>query len=58
MRDTFSTYHPLLNLLYFVTAIGVTVFVTHPVILGISFFSALSYSFLLKGVGHTLKFNL
>lgn len=58
MRDTFSTYHPILNMLYFVGTIGVTVFVTHPVILGISFFSALTYSFLLKGVGHTLRFNL
>ena len=58
MKDTFSTYHPLLNMLYFVGTIGVTVFVTHPVLLGISFVSGIAYSFLLKGVKHTLKFNL
>ena len=38
MKDTFSTYHPLLNMLYFVGVIGVTVFVVHPVILAISLF--------------------
>ena len=37
MKDTFSTFHPILNMLYFVGTIGVTVFVTHPVLLGISF---------------------
>ena len=58
MKDTFSTYHPLLNLLYFVGTIGVTVFVTHPVLLGISFFSALIYSGVLRGFVKTLKFNL
>lgn len=58
MKDTFSTYHPLLNMLYFVGTIGITVFVTHPVLLAISFISGISYSFLLKGVKHTLKFNL
>lgn len=58
MKDTFSTYHPLLNLLYFVGAIGITVFVTHPLMLGISFITAVIYSCLLKGVAKTLKFNL
>lgn len=58
MRDTFSTYHPALNLFYFIGTIGVTVFVTHPVLLGISFFSGLAYSVLLKGWKKTLKFNL
>ncbi len=58
MKDTFSTYHPLLNLLYFVGTIGVTVFVTHPVLLGISFFSAMIYSGVLRGFVKTLKFNL
>lgn len=58
MKDTFSTYHPILNMLYFVGTIGVTVFVTHPVLLGISFVAGIAYSFLLKGVKHTLRFNL
>lgn len=58
MKDTFSTYHPLLNLLYFVGAIGMTVFVTHPVLLAISFVTAVIYSCLLRGTVKTLKFNL
>lgn len=49
MKDTFSTYHPLLNMLYFVGVIGVTVFVVHPVILAISLFGGIAYSVLLKG---------
>ena len=58
MKDTFSTYHPFLNMFYFVGTIGVTVFVTHPVLLAISLVTGIAYSFLLKGVKHTLKFNL
>ena len=26
MKDTFSTYHPVLNMFYFVGTIGITVF--------------------------------
>ena len=58
MKDTFSTYHPLLNLLYFCGTIGITIFVTHPVLLGISFITGICYSILLKGVGPTIKFNI
>ena len=36
MSDTFSTYHPILNMLFFAGVLGVTMFVTHPIILGIS----------------------
>ena len=48
MKDTFSTYHPVLNMFYFVGTIGITVFVTHPVLLAISFLTGIAYSFLLK----------
>ena len=58
MKDTFSTYHPLLNMLYFVGVIGVTVFVVHPVILAFSLFGGIAYSVLLKGWKKTVKFNL
>lgn len=58
MKDTFSTYHPLLNMLYFVGTIGITVFVTHPVLLAISFVTAVLYSGVLKGFAKTLKYNL
>lgn len=58
MKDTFSTYHPFLNLMYFLGVIGITMFVTHPVLLGISFVTAVIYSGLLKGIRKTAKFNL
>lgn len=58
MKDTFSTYHPFLNLMYFLGVLGITMFVTHPVLLGISFVTAVVYSCLLKGLGRTVKFNL
>lgn len=58
MKDTFSTYHPFLNMFYFVGTIGITVFMTHPLFLGISLITGIAYSFLLKGVKHTLKYNL
>ena len=58
MKDTFSTYHPILNLLYFLGTIGLTVFVTHPVLLGISFLTAVIYSCQLRGVAKTVKFSL
>lgn len=48
MKDTFSTYHPVLNMLYFCGTIGVTMFVVHPVILAISFICAVAYSVVLK----------
>ena len=58
MNDTFSTYHPILNLLYFAGTIGLTVFITHPVLLGISFVTAVTYACLLRGVRRTVKFNI
>ncbi len=58
MSDTFSTYHPSLNMLFFVGVLGVTMFVTHPIILGISLVSAISYATLLKGWRRTLRNNL
>ena len=58
MGDTFSTYHPLLNMLFFAGVLGVTMFVTHPVILGISLVSAIAYAALLKGWRRTIRNNL
>ena len=58
MSDTFSNYHPLLNILFFAGVLGVTMFVTHPIILGISLVSAISYATLLKGWRRTIRNNL
>lgn len=58
MNDTFSTYHPILNFLFFAGVIAVTMFVTHPIILAVSLISGISYAALLKGWRKTIKNNL
>ncbi len=45
-------------MLFFAGVLGVTMFVTHPVILTISFISAISYAVLLKGWRRTVRNNL
>lgn len=61
MRDTFSRCHPIINFLFFGLVISYLMFVTHPVMLIISFLSALSYAVYLDGrktVIFCLKFLL
>lgn len=53
----FDSYHPTINLLYFVAAIGCTVVFRHPVFLGISYLCAFIYSVKLNG-RRSLIFNL
>lgn len=48
-RDAFAGYHPLVTMLYFVFVIGITMFITHPICLGMSLIGALAYSIYLKG---------
>ncbi|MCL1859881.1 MAG: energy-coupling factor transporter transmembrane protein EcfT [Oscillospiraceae bacterium] len=57
MKDTFSSYHPVVNMLYFVAVITFAMFFTHPVCLVISFICAFTYSIYLNGK-KALKFNL
>ncbi|MCL2216860.1 MAG: energy-coupling factor transporter transmembrane protein EcfT [Defluviitaleaceae bacterium] len=60
-RDAFSGFHPLVNMLYFVTVIGFSMFFMHPVSLGISLFCAAVYAVYLHGkkaVRTGLKFLL
>lgn len=47
--NEFKTYHPIVNFLYFFCVIGLTMVLMHPVTLGISLVSAISYVFILKG---------
>lgn len=47
--DTFSSFHPIINFLFFAQVIGFSMFFTHPVCLLISFAAALSYTVYLKG---------
>ncbi len=56
-RDDFSSYHPLVNFTYFTAVICISMFVMHPVFLGISLFASVVYSVYLKG-NSAWKFNL
>ena len=47
-RDVFSTYHPLINLMYFVVVIGCSMFVMHPIFLFLSGIGGFSYYCYLK----------
>lgn len=57
MEDTFTTYHPIINFSYFCVVLIIGMFFNHPVVLGISLFSAIIYSILLLGWKKSLKFN-
>ncbi len=57
MRDSFSTYHPAVNFLYFTLVLLFSMFFMHPVCLGLSLLCAFSYSVYLRG-GKALRFNL
>lgn len=48
-RDTFSSYYPLINMLYFVQVIVYSMLFQHPVCLCISFLCAYSYAVSLNG---------
>lgn len=56
-RDTFSGYHPIINFLYFGLVLMFTMFFMHPLCLGISLVSALTYSVYLRG-DKALRFSL
>ena len=45
----FKTYHPIVNFIYFLLVIGFSMFLMHPVSLGITLFSAIVYITVLKG---------
>ena len=48
-KDNFGTYHPIINFVYFVFVIGCSMFLRHPVFLGISCVSGFIYYIYLKG---------
>lgn len=56
--DAFSGCHPLLNFVYFGFVMGVTMFVNHPLYLGISFLGAMAYAVRLNGLKKTLRTNV
>jgi energy-coupling factor transport system permease protein len=59
--DTFSGYHPFINMLYFVAVIGFAMYFTHPVCLAVSLLCAFSYSVYInrkKAIRFTLLYIL
>lgn len=57
MKDSFSTFHPLVNFIYFTAVIVFSMFFMHPVFQGIALISAFTYSISIKGK-KGLKFNI
>jgi len=57
MGDSFSTYPPAVNFLYFTLVLLFSMIFTHPVCLGLSLLCAFSYSVYLNGK-KALRFNL
>lgn len=57
MKDAFSKFHPIVNLLYFFAILGFTIFLRNPVCLAISIVSATLYAGYLCGE-KTLRFSL
>lgn len=57
-QDAFSGCHPAISFLYFAAVILISMFLSHPVLLALSFSGALAYSVVLKGWRKVVKFNL
>ncbi|MCL2202036.1 MAG: energy-coupling factor transporter transmembrane protein EcfT [Oscillospiraceae bacterium] len=60
-RDTFSGFHPVVNILYFAVMIGFSMFFMHPISLALSLVCAVTYAIYLNGkkaVRVGLKFML
>ena len=53
--NEFKTYHPIVNFMYFLCVIGFSMFLMHPVSLGITFGCAILYALLLKGRKRTFR---
>ncbi len=49
MKDTFSTFHPVVNIVYFIGTIGFAMFMMQPICMLISFSSALIYANYIRG---------
>ena len=56
-QDAFYAYHPIVNLAYFVAVIGFSMFLMHPMFLGISLFCGAFYALYVRGT-KALRFGL
>ncbi|WP_027400340.1 energy-coupling factor transporter transmembrane component T [Anaerovorax odorimutans] len=57
MNDTFGTYHPIINFIYFCTVILLGMFIMHPIFLCTAIIGAFTYSVFLNGK-KAVRFNL
>lgn len=57
LKDSFSSFHPVVNFLYFLAVILFSMFFLHPVFLGISLVCGTAYSIRLNG-RRAVRFNL
>lgn len=57
MKDAFSTFHPIINFIWFGAVLLFSMFFMHPVFLVISFICSFGYSVLLNGI-KAVRFNL
>ena len=57
LKDSFSSFHPVVNFLYFLAVILFSMFFLHPVFLGISLLCGMAYSTYLNR-GKAVRFNL
>lgn len=48
-RDSFTTFHPVINFTYFTVVIVFSMFFMHPIFQAINFLAALTYSIMIKG---------
>lgn len=60
MERSLGNYHPIVSFTYFFIIIGMSMLYMHPVFVGISFISAISYSYILnkKRTNQMLKFTM
>ncbi|GMK37361.1 cobalt transporter [Paenibacillus sp. CCS19] len=56
-RDSFATYHPIVNFCYFAAVLAFSMFFMHPIFQGIALVSAITYSIVLNGRS-AVRFNL
>lgn len=57
-EDAFAGCHPAVNFFYFLLVLLTTMFISHPVLLSLSFAGAAAYAVRLKGWKSVLKFNM
>ncbi len=58
MYDSFSSFHPIVNFLYFLVVLIFSMFFMHPIFQIIALISAITYSMMIKGLRKGIKINI